>query len=60
MPGLFNAPPPPPTRFVPAGEGILWSVGEDLHDDGGAQQGKLPSATNFGEDIIYLVPPPRG
>ena len=60
MPGLFNPPPPPPTRFVPAGEGILWSVGEDLHDDGGAQQGKLPSATNFGEDIIYLVPPPRG
>jgi hypothetical protein len=56
--GFLGAPPPPPTHRVPAGRGILWSVGEDLHDDGGKNQGKLPSGTNFGEDIIYLVPPP--
>jgi hypothetical protein len=55
MPGL----PPPPTRFVPAGQGILWSVGEDRIDDGGVQQSRTPSNTAFGEDIIYLVPPPR-
>jgi hypothetical protein len=43
---------------VPAGQGILWAVGEDHHDDGGVQQGKLSSGTTFGEDLIYLVPPP--
>lgn len=56
--GIFGAPPPPPTRFVPAGQGILWSVGEDGHDDGGLQQQNTQATGAFGEDIIYLVPPP--
>ncbi|MHB8736611.1 MAG: hypothetical protein ACYC6M_15015 [Terriglobales bacterium] len=60
MAGMGGAmpPAPPPTRLVPKGQGILWSVGEDGRDDGGVQQGILPSSTQFGEDIIYLVPPP--
>lgn len=36
------------TRFVPEGQGILWSVGGDGVDDGGKDQGR---------DHIYLVPP---
>jgi hypothetical protein len=45
-------------RLVPKGQGILWSVGEDGHDDGGKRQGTLDSNTQFGEDILYLVPLP--
>jgi hypothetical protein len=45
-------------RLVPKGHGILWSVGEDGHDDGGKRQGTLDSSTQFGEDILYLVPLP--
>ena len=52
-------PPPPTTRFVPKGQGILWSVGVDSHDDGGVQQSLNEFGATFGEDIIYLVPPPR-
>jgi len=40
-------------QFVPPGQGILWSVGEDRHDDGGKEQG-----LEVGQDLIYLVPPP--
>jgi hypothetical protein len=54
-PGMFGV-PQPPKRFVPEGQGILWSVGEDGHDDGGVKQGKN-TGTMFGEDIIFLVPP---
>ncbi|HTU20261.1 MAG TPA: ABC transporter permease [Gemmataceae bacterium] len=52
---------PPPSRGIPKGQAILWSVGEDRHDDGGKQQGlHASSTTSFGEDLIYLVPlPPR-
>jgi hypothetical protein len=50
--------PPAPGRDVPASQGILWSVGDDRHDDGGLQQVQQHSRTNPGEDIIYLVPPP--
>ena len=48
----------PPNRFIPKGQGILWSVGEDGHDDGGKQQGINNQAMSFGQDLIYLVPPP--
>jgi hypothetical protein len=51
--------PPALTRKIPAGQGILWSVGEDKGDNGGHQQtgryGELPSG-GIGQDIIYLVP----
>jgi hypothetical protein len=48
----------PPGRLVPKGQGILWSVGDDGHDDGGLQQVMPGFASQPGEDIIYLVPPP--
>jgi hypothetical protein len=47
--------------MVPAGQGILWCVGENKTDDGGHTQesphspGEVP-----GEDVIYLVPLPPG
>lgn len=50
---------PPPTRFVPKGHGILWSVGEDRVDDGGVKQSESRVSTQFGEDIIFLVPPAK-
>jgi hypothetical protein len=46
----------PPTRFVPKGQGILWSVGEDGRDEGGKRQSTAGSAAQVGEDIIFLVP----
>jgi hypothetical protein len=55
-PGMLAGPPPQPTKTVPAGQGILWSVGEDGHDDRGRQH--TTSTTSPGEDLIYLVPPP--
>jgi type II secretory pathway pseudopilin PulG len=47
-----------PKRRIPPGQGILWSVGEDGHDDGGKRQGLFPGnqATRPGEDLIFLVP----
>jgi hypothetical protein len=63
--GPGDPPPPPPAepkRTIPAGQGILWSVGEDRVDDGGKRQGLRPSRheqTQPGEDLIYLVPLPR-
>jgi hypothetical protein len=49
-----------PTRKVPAGQGILWSIGEDGQDDGGKRQGLRSdqTQTRTGEDLIYLVPLP--
>jgi hypothetical protein len=49
------------TRKVPAGQGILWSTGEDRSDDGGKRQGLHPGRhhTTPGEDLIFLVPLPR-
>jgi hypothetical protein len=61
-PGEFPAPPPLPGKKIPAGQGILWSVGEDHQDDGGLRQGLRPDQHNptpIGEDLIYLVPLPR-
>jgi len=49
----------PPLKAVPAGQAILWAVGEDRHDDGGKRQGLHLTNTSFGEDLLYLVPPPR-
>lgn len=46
------------TQEVPAGLGILWSVGSDGQDNGGRSQetdAGYPSSTS---DLIYLVPPP--
>ncbi|MGH7222623.1 MAG: hypothetical protein ACRELF_05310, partial [Gemmataceae bacterium] len=58
MPAVLP-PPPPKGKLVKAGQVILWSVGEDGHDDGGSKQGLHLPATIFGDDLIYLVPPPR-
>ncbi len=44
-------------RFVAAGRAILWSVGEDGHDDGGTRQGARPPNARPHSDLIYLVPP---
>jgi hypothetical protein len=61
-PGGFGPPPAEKGRNVPAGQGILWSVGEDGKDDGGRRQGRWNgnSRTSPGEDLIYLVPLPAG
>ncbi len=47
-------------RKVPAGQGILWSVGEDGRDDGGNRQGysSSQSQSTLGRDFIFLVPLP--
>jgi hypothetical protein len=54
-------PDAPPVREVPAGQGILWCVGEDGQDDGGQTQ-VSPHAPGMvvHEDVIFLVPLPRG
>jgi hypothetical protein len=61
MPGAGQQPPAVPRRKVPAGQGILWSVGEDGSDDGGKRQAKSSLGQSVpGEDLIFLVPlPPR-
>jgi hypothetical protein len=49
----------PPTKEVPAGQGVLWSVGEDGQDDGGLRQvAPNEPRTMPGQDLIYLVPRP--
>lgn len=50
---------PLPARFVPKGQGILWSVGDDGQDSGGKEQGITQHQASAGEDLIYLVPPQR-
>ena len=62
---LFPWLPPRPRRKIPAGQGILWSVGEDKIDNGGHRQtGSYDGLPGNGgafydkEDIIYLVPLP--
>jgi hypothetical protein len=48
-------------RRVPAGQGILWSVGRDGHDDGGhAQELPQDSPPERPADRIFLVPLPPG
>jgi hypothetical protein len=49
--------PPPPTRRVPAGQGILWCVGTDRIDHGGHTQAS-PHAAGIvpNEDLIFVVP----
>jgi hypothetical protein len=49
-------------RPVPAGTGVVWSVGPDLHDGGGTRQGLGTSAhrlfgPNNNFDLIFLVLP---
>jgi hypothetical protein len=41
-------------RPVPAGQGILWSVGPDGTDEGGARQ--WDGTGGVGQDVIFLVP----
>ncbi len=41
-------------REVPAGWGILWSVGPDGSDDGGTRQWE--EVAQVGRDVIFLVP----
>ncbi|HEX5269134.1 MAG TPA: ABC transporter permease [Gemmataceae bacterium] len=41
-------------REVPAGWGVLWSVGPDGGDDGGVRQ--WDGSANGGRDVIFLVP----
>ncbi len=43
-------------REVPAGWGILWSVGPDGGDDGGTRQWEEPTRSGAGRDVIFLVP----
>jgi hypothetical protein len=49
----------PSVRDVPAGQGILWCVGDDGKDDGGHTQESphAPGAIQH-EDVIFLVPLP--
>jgi hypothetical protein len=59
-------PLPAPKVKIPAGQGILWSVGPDKIDDGGHRQAGgydgLPldrlDTIYDKQDIIYLVPLP--
>jgi ABC-type transport system involved in multi-copper enzyme maturation permease subunit len=61
MGGQPPAAPAPPTRKIPPGQGILWSVGENKVDNGGHRQSSsFNGQTAFGEDVIFLVPlPPK-
>jgi ABC-type transport system involved in multi-copper enzyme maturation permease subunit len=47
-------------REVPAGWGILWSVGPDGGDDGGVRQWDASAAGAGGHDLIFLVPAGKG
>jgi hypothetical protein len=62
-------PPPAPRLTIPAGQGVLWSVGPDKIDDGGHRQAggydgfpvNMVDVKYDKQDIIYLVPlPPKG
>jgi hypothetical protein len=56
-PALPNAgPAAEPARRVEAGQGILWSTGEDREDNGGTRRCYPLSRCAPGEDIIFLVP----
>jgi hypothetical protein len=61
QPGAVPVAVQPPTRKIPAGQGVLWSVGEDKVDDGGHRQSRSSSGqTALGEDNVFLVPlPPK-
>lgn len=66
LPGRPAGRPPAAGRWVPAGQGILWSAGEDRADNHGRSQvGSNVNGgwnhDNAGEDLIFLVPlpPPR-
>jgi ABC-type transport system involved in multi-copper enzyme maturation permease subunit len=66
--GPFILELPAPKRWIPAGQGILWSVGMDRTDDGGRRQEGaengpqfqpgMPAGIEVGTDSIFLVPPP--
>jgi hypothetical protein len=61
MPAPFAPPgplPPPHTRKIPPGQGVLWSIGADKRDDGGHRQIGASVGLISGEDLIFLVPLP--
>jgi hypothetical protein len=43
-------------REVPAGQGIVWSVGPDGADDGGTRQWDWGDKPGPGRDLIFVVP----
>jgi hypothetical protein len=61
VPGVPAMPPAveeDPTRTVHAGQGVLWSVGEDGADNGGKRRPRGYNPCEAGEDIIFVVPLP--
>ncbi len=47
-------------RQVPAGQGLVWSVGPDGRDTNGAPQRTTNEGSNQGGDLLFVVPwPPR-
>ena len=58
-PGPGMPPAAQPSRKIRPGQGVLWSVGADQHDDGGVRQTAADMySPNLGADVIFLVPPP--
>jgi len=58
-PGPGMPPAAPASRKVRRGQGVLWSVGVDQHDDGGVRQTAADLyAPSLGADVIFLVPLP--
>ena len=59
-PFLVNPQPPEKYKWVPAGQGILWSTGPDLLDNGGTHQGEGQRGGQHwaarNRDLIFLVP----
>jgi hypothetical protein len=49
---------PPAPRRIPAGTGVLWSVGDDGRNDGGRRGCDPNDRCLASEDIIFLVPLP--
>jgi hypothetical protein len=56
--GEAQSPQTRSVRKVPAGQGILWCVGDDGRDDGGRIQAGSYGESARGEDVIFLVPQP--
>jgi hypothetical protein len=51
---------PAATRKIAAGQGVIWSAGEDGQDNGGTRSCQLGiRPCRQGEDVIYPVPLPR-
>jgi hypothetical protein len=53
------APAVPQVLVVPAGYGVLWSVGPDGRDNGGTRTGPGGTPASPGDNWVILVPPVR-